>query len=187
MRFWQGQFVTLHSSDPAVKGRSYSIANVPNQEGDLIFIITKVEHGGTSQWVHDTLQEGDFVKVNGPNVTFIGDPSAETPVLCLAAGSGLAPILSLASGALFRGGFKHPAEILFSAKTEDDLFEKDYLKYLEQKFRNFKFKYSLTRESNPKGFEGRLPELCQSYIRISQIRVSISRDQQSSLMHGYQR
>jgi CDP-4-dehydro-6-deoxyglucose reductase len=157
MRFWPGQYVTFGSRrGPA---RCYSIGNIPNSQGELEFYITKIEDGKTSAWVHDSLENGDVVYVNGPYGTFIGDPSAQTPVLCLAAGSGLAPILSLASGALMRGGFKHPATILFSAKTKKDLLEFGHLSYLKNKFRNFDFKYTLTQEENPQGLSGRIQTL----------------------------
>lgn len=164
MRFWPGQYITLRNEkDPSKQERCYSVANIPNREGDLLLFITKVEGGKTSSWIHEDLQEGDIIKVNGPYGTFIGDPQAKTPVLCLAAGSGLAPILSLTSGALFRGGFSYPATVLFSAQTKNDLFEIGYFKYLSQKFRNFKFDFTLTREKNPEGLEGRIPEILPHY------------------------
>jgi hypothetical protein len=45
----------------------------------------------TSNWIHDQLAIGESVKVSGAYGTFIGDPSVDTPVLCIAAGTGLAP------------------------------------------------------------------------------------------------
>jgi CDP-4-dehydro-6-deoxyglucose reductase len=159
LRFWPGQYVTLGNRAAGIPDRCYSIANIPNQEGELVLHITKVEGGKTSTWIHEKLQPGDNVLISGAYGTFIGDPSAETPVLCLASGSGLAPICSLASGALMRGGFKHPATILFSARTKKDLYEEGLFAYLQAKFRNFKFDYTLTREKNPDGHEGRIPEI----------------------------
>ena len=157
MRFWPGQYITLGSRRGPY--RCYSISNTPNSEGEIELLITKIQDGKTSSWVHNDLNSGDIVYINGPYGTFIGDPSTDTPVLCLAAGSGLAPIKSLASGALFRGGFKHPATILFSAKTKEDIIEFGYFNYLKNKFRNFDYKYTLTREENPSGLSGRIPSI----------------------------
>jgi CDP-4-dehydro-6-deoxyglucose reductase len=67
------------------------------------------------------LQVGENIKVSGAYGTFIGDPSVDTPVLCLAAGTGLAPILALAEAAL-RRGFKKPVTMLFSARTVEDVY-----------------------------------------------------------------
>lgn len=159
MRFWPGQYVVLGNPAQGIHNRAYSIASIPNNEGEFCLHVTKVKDGKTSTWLHDSVQEGDTINVDGAYGTFVGDPSAETPVLCLASGSGLAPICSLASAALMRGGFKRPANILFSARTKKDLYELGTFKYLENKFRNFKFDYTLTGESNPDGNEGRIPAI----------------------------
>jgi CDP-4-dehydro-6-deoxyglucose reductase len=178
LKFWPGQYVTLSSESGEFEERCYSLANIPNKEGDLLLFVTKVQGGQASTWLHHQLREGERLFVNGPYGTFIGDPQAKTPVLCLASGSGLAPILSLTSGALVRGGFSYPATVLFSAKTQKDLFEVGYFKYLGQKFRNFKFRYTLTQESNPDGLEGRIPKLLPKlYPDLSQTSIYIAGSQ----------
>lgn len=159
MRFWPGQYVTMGDPENEIPDRCYSIANIPNHEGEILLYITKVSDGKTSSWVHEKVNEGDTVKMNGPYGTFIGDPSAETPVLCLASGSGLAPIQSLATAAMLRGGFRKPATVLFSARTKNDLLEFGHFSFLKTKFRNFDYKYTLTREENPGGLEGRIPTI----------------------------
>lgn len=159
MRFWPGQYIQLCDNEEKLEKRCYSIANIPNSDGEIILHITKLKDGAVSSWVHDSLKIGDQVKVSGPYGTFIGDPSADTPVLCLAAGSGLAPITSLASAALLRGGFKKPATVLYSGKTEKDVYEKGLFTFLKSKFRNFDYKYTLTGEDNPNGLSGRIPKI----------------------------
>lgn len=159
MRFWPGQYVILGDESKGVHKRAYSIASIPNNEGEFCLHVTKVEGGKASNWLHDEVDEGEIISVDGAYGTFIGDPGTETPVLCLASGSGLAPICSLACAALLRGGFKKPATILFSARTNQDVYEKGIFNFLQNKFRNFKFDYTLTGEKNPNGLEGRIPEI----------------------------
>jgi CDP-4-dehydro-6-deoxyglucose reductase len=65
--------------------------------------VARADGGVTSNWIHDQLAIGESVKVSGAYGTFIGDPAVDTPVLCIAAGTGLAPILALAEAALRRG------------------------------------------------------------------------------------
>ncbi len=175
LRFWPGQYVTLGNEEENIPSRCYSIANTPNSEGEIVLLITLLKEGATSTWVHEKLKEGDQVKINGPYGTFVGNPNTEGPVLCLAAGSGLAPILSLASAALIRGGFKKPASILFSARTKNDLLENGMLTYLKTKFRNFDYKYTLTQESNEGGLEGRIPNLLpELYPNLSEYSIYIA-------------
>lgn len=111
MRFWPGQYVTLGDVAAGVPSRCYSLANAPRPDGEIVLQVTRAEDGCTSRWAHERLGVGDPVSVSGPYGTFIGDPSVDTPVLCLAAGSGLAPILSLTEAAL-RRGFRPPVTLL---------------------------------------------------------------------------
>lgn len=157
MRFWPGQFVTLGDEANGIPARSYSICNAPNSDGEIVLLVTRVEDGITSNWVHDHLNIGTRTKLSGPYGTFIGDPSVETPVLCLAAGSGLAPLLSL-SGAALRRGYKAPVQLLFSARTEEDIPQLGLLKHWQVKHRNFKFRPTLTRDKHS-GLEGRITDL----------------------------
>ena len=175
MRFWPGQYVQIGNEDKSIPKRCYSLASIPDSSGDLILHITKVEKGKASSWLCDELVEGERISIDGPYGTFIGDPSSERPVLCLASGSGLAPICSLASAALLRGGFKFPATVLFSARTREDLYEEGLFRYLESKFRNFDYQYTLTGEKNPDGLEGRIPDILEErFPKLSEYSVYIA-------------
>jgi len=160
MRFWPGQYVMLGDKDAGVPARCYSIANAPRHDGEITLQITRVDGGPTSQWVHDSVQIGRQVKIAGPYGTFIGDPSVETPVLCLAAGSGLAPIFALAEAAL-RRGYKQPVTLMFSARTRADLYDSGLMAWWQAKHRKFRYLPTLTRETEARSGEmlGRIPAL----------------------------
>lgn len=174
MRYWPGQYVTLGDAPNNAPERCYSIANAPRQDGEILLQIALVADGKTSNWVHNNLNVGDMVKINGPYGTFIGDPATNTPVLCLAAGSGLAPILSLTEAAL-RRGFRKPVTLIFSARTEADLYEKGLMSYWEAKHRNFNYEPTLTYESNPAYLSGLVPEvLAKKFQDLSQHSIFIA-------------
>jgi len=157
MRFWPGQYVMLGDARAGAPPRAYSIASVPRPDGEIALQVARVDDGATSRWVHETLAPGARVKLAGPYGTFIGDPSVDTPVLCLAAGSGLAPILSLTEAAL-RRGFKRPVTLLFSARTKDDLYDDGLMGWWTAKHRQFHWRTTLTRETGP-DLTGRIPEV----------------------------
>ncbi len=168
IRYWPGQYVTLGSARDHIPARAYSIANAPRPDGELVLQVARADDGATSAWVHDKLQVGDNVKLSGAYGTFIGDPSVDTPVLCLAAGTGLAPILALTEAAL-RRGFKRPVTLVVSARTQADVYARGMMAWWRTKHRNFDFKITLTRESAD-GFEhGRidsvLPRLMKDLSR----------------------
>jgi CDP-4-dehydro-6-deoxyglucose reductase len=121
IRYWPGQYVTLGNPRADIPARAYSISNAPRPDGELVLQVARADGGVTSNWIHDSLGVGESVKVSGAYGTFIGDPGVDTPVLCLAAGTGLAPILALTEAAL-RRGFRKPVTLLFSARSEADVF-----------------------------------------------------------------
>jgi CDP-4-dehydro-6-deoxyglucose reductase len=157
MRFWPGQYVMLGEPARGAPPRCYSIANAPRPDGEIALQVTRMEPGRTSAWAHDLLAVGDTVSVSGPYGTFIGDPSVDTPVLCLAAGSGLAPILSLAEAAL-RRGYRQPVTLIVSARTRADLYDAGLMAWWQAKHRNFRYRATLTREPGGE-LGGRIPAI----------------------------
>ena len=155
MRYWPGQYVTLGNPDAGIPARAYSIANAPRPDGEIVLQVARSDDGVTSAWVHDHVAIGQVVRLSGPYGTFIGDPSVETPVLCLAAGTGLAPILALAEAAL-RRGYRRPVMVVISARTAADVYAQGLLAWWRAKHRNFDFRITLTREEGEGCLHGRI-------------------------------
>lgn len=158
MRYWPGQYITIGDERAGAPRRCYSIANAPRPDGEITLQVTRLDEGLTSRWIHDQVMIGDVVKISGPYGTFIGDPSVDSPVLCLAAGSGLAPILSLAEAAL-RRGYRKPVTLMFSARGKEDLYDLGLMRYWETRHRNFTYKPTLTGETSDGVLHGRIPAL----------------------------
>jgi len=158
IRYWPGQYVMINDVDRKVTPRCYSIANAPTNDGEIILQITRVPDGETSNWVHDNLFPGSMLNMSGPYGTFIGDPSTDGPVLCLVAGTGLAPILALADAAL-RRGFKQQVHLVFSAQKEEDIYDRGLMSFWNAKHRRFKFIPTLTREEKEGYHHGRIPTI----------------------------
>jgi CDP-4-dehydro-6-deoxyglucose reductase len=155
IRYWPGQYVTLGNPRADIPPRAYSISNAPRPDGELVLQVARADGGVTSNWVHDALRVGESVKLSGAYGTFIGDPGVDTPVLCLAAGTGLAPILALTEAAL-RRGFRKPVTLLFSARSEADVYSQGLLAWWRTKHRAFDYKIALTRETRDGYLTGRV-------------------------------
>jgi CDP-4-dehydro-6-deoxyglucose reductase len=155
LRYWPGQYITLGDERANIPYRAYSIANAPRADGEIVLQVAHAENGHTSAWVHDQLNIGDQVKLNGAYGTFIGDPSVDTPVLCLAAGTGLAPILALAEAAL-RRGYKRPVTLIVSARSAADIYARGVMSWWHAKHRSFDYKLTLTREQKDGYLHGRI-------------------------------
>ncbi len=103
--------------------RSYSFACAPDPSGDsrkVVFYVRHVPNGEMTTWLHAESRTGVRVSVEGPHGTFFLR-SADTPVLCIAGGSGLAPIKALLEH-LVHEELTRPVTFLFGARTQKDLY-----------------------------------------------------------------
>jgi CDP-4-dehydro-6-deoxyglucose reductase len=73
-----------------------------------------------SNWLHTHSRVGTRVTVNGPHGAFYLRDS-DAPVLCVAGGSGMAPIKALLED-MSKKGVNRPVTYLFGARTRADLY-----------------------------------------------------------------
>ena len=102
--FTQGQYLTLEADvDGALLRRSYSICSGVD-EGDLRVAIKHIPGGLFSSFANERLKPGDEIAVMPPRGNFFTklDPKNEKHYLCIAAGSGITPVLSIVKSVLSR-------------------------------------------------------------------------------------
>jgi ferredoxin-NADP reductase/ferredoxin len=127
--FVPGQYCELSPKAGSAAGvtRSYSFANVPDANGtsrNAEFFIRKVPGGRFTEWLFDEAKVGDSLDVTAPFGEFMLQESP-APMLCIAGGSGLAPVLSMLQGALL--SLRRPREVtlVFGARRQQDLYMLD--------------------------------------------------------------
>jgi propane monooxygenase reductase subunit len=135
--FTPGQYVDLHvPGAPGVK-RSFSMANLPG-EGRIELIIKRYEGGRFSALLDGSgLKPGDAVEFTGPYGS-LRIRESERPILMIAGGSGMAPILSLLRG-LARDGCARPVRFFYGARSEEDLFAVEEIERLGESLGDFRF------------------------------------------------
>lgn len=126
LAFAAGQYAQVtFGSAPA---RCYSMANRPG-EAHLEFHVRRVPGGHTSEHVHAGVKPGDVVAIEAPlGSSFLRENHAG-PILCIAGGSGLAPIKSIVETALAHG-VKQPIHVYFGVRTERDLYLVEHFQLL---------------------------------------------------------
>lgn len=101
--FLPGQYALLRLPHTG-QDRAYSMSNQPNAQGLWRFMIRRVRGGKISGSFFDALQEGAEVGIDGPYGIAHLRPGVQRDIVCIAGGSGLAPIVSIINGAV-----AHPA------------------------------------------------------------------------------
>ncbi len=80
------------------------------------FLIRRVPGGRFTEWLFDEARIGSTINITGSFGNFVLS-EAQTPLLCIAGGSGLAPVLSMLQGA--RHTMDHPRKVtlVFGARS----------------------------------------------------------------------
>ena len=123
LHFAPGQYATLEL--PGETARDYSMANAPGT-ADFEFHVRRVPGGRTSGAIHDRLRVGDRVRRTGPRGTAHLRAGHTGPILAVAGGSGLAPILSILESAVAQG-MRQPIRVYIGGRDEGDLYGLDRL------------------------------------------------------------
>ena len=103
--------------------RSYSYASAPQNENknEFTFFIRKVPGGKFTEWLFDENRDpNESVSVHGPFGSFYLREK-NTPIVCIAGGSGLAPIKAILEGGV-NDQIKRDVIFLFGARTQNDLY-----------------------------------------------------------------
>ena len=125
LAFLPGQYV--HLGVPGTdQRRSYSFANPPDITGRLIFYVKVLENGAMSEYVANRARAGDEMPITGPFGHFYLRPPVR-PIVMVAGGTGLAPMLSMFDHMTGSGGTDQAIRLLYGANTRDELFALDRL------------------------------------------------------------
>lgn len=119
--FLPGQFAFL--SLPGVdRERAYSMANLPNPSGEWHFQIRRVPGGAATARLFDDLAPGTEIGLDGPYGQAFFRAEGKPDVVCIAGGSGLAPMLSVARAFAGRpAGDGRRLDFFYGARTPADI------------------------------------------------------------------
>jgi len=132
-----GQFAHLHRGDGLT--RSYSLPNLPREDGVIEFHVRLLQDGEMSGWIHETLQTGDRVEIAGPFGDCFYMPDAkEQGLLLIGTGSGLAPLWGIVSDALHQG-HSGPIRLYHGSWKPEGLYLVEELRRLSAKHPNFHY------------------------------------------------
>lgn len=127
LEFSPGQYVQIQFTPEHI--RPYSMAGL-HDDGELEFHVRLVDGGRVTSYIADTLKVGDTVRVSGPLGSAYLRRKHEGPMLCVAGGTGLAPILSIIRGVI-AAGMRNPIHVYFGVRSERDIYGRSWLNELQ--------------------------------------------------------
>lgn len=151
----------------AAISRAYSLANLPNWDGRLDFLIRLAPGGAFSTWLGTQAKPGDTLQVRGPLGRFVLDEASIAPRCLVAGGCGLAPILSM---------LRHLAEfqdmqkttLIFGANTESELFATEEIEALKAALPMLEVVYAVWHpEGAWSGFTGTAGAALDAHLRAA--------------------
>ena len=176
-QFQHGQYLTFRTHiDGEEIRRSYSICSAVD-EPQLEVAVKKIPGGAFSSFVNDELAPGDTLEVAPPagDFTVPLDPANEKHYLCIAAGSGITPVMSIVKTVL-KTEPKSRVSLLFGNKRVNSIMFKEELEALKNHYMaRFQLIHVLSQEDREFDIlNGRIDnkkgaELCQHLLDLSSI------------------
>ncbi len=145
LEFSPGQYVQLQFTPE--HARPYSMAGLA-ADGLFEFHVRLVPDGRVTGYIANTLKVGDAVKVSGPLGSAYLRRKHGGPMLCVAGGTGLAPILSILRGAASQG-MTNPVHLYFGVRSPRDIYGLDGLARLQREHADLHVHVVVTSGGDP--------------------------------------
>ena len=119
--FLPGQYALFYL--PGLEApRTYSMSNVDDGSGTWEFIVRRVAGGVGTVTLFDKVPVGGIVTLDGPYGLAYLRADAPRDIVCIGGGSGLAPVLSIARGAMIEPKLAgRQVHVFYGARTVPDL------------------------------------------------------------------
>jgi NAD(P)H-flavin reductase/hemoglobin-like flavoprotein len=127
-----GQHLTVQTPRWPRVWRRYSVANAPRDDGSLTLHVRAVAGGLVSNTLVHHTEPGDILLLGRPEGGMAADTESgrRRPVLCLAGGTGLAPLKAIAEA--LAGSGEPPEVVLYAgARTASELYDLPALRQME--------------------------------------------------------
>ena len=145
--------VRLTADDGYQAQRSYSIASPPEEPEQVALTVERIADGEVSPYLVDELAEGDQLELRGPiGGYFVWDVGLGGPLLLVAGGSGVVPLMAMLRHRAARGS-RLPTRLLYSSRSAEDAIYRAEFDRLAGRGDGLEVVHTLTR-SRPSDWPG---------------------------------
>ena len=156
---WRGHLAGQHvdvrlTADNGYQAeRSYSVASAAGLATQIELTIERISDGEVSSFLTEDLAVGDTIELRGPvGGYFTWDPESSSPLMLIAGGSGVVPLMSMLRTRYNARG-KAPARLLYSSRMAEDIIYREELDRLAANRDGLRVTHALTRGA-PVGWQG---------------------------------
>ena len=128
-----GQYVSVECAYQPRLWRTYSVASAPRKDATMEFHVRALGAGWVSSALVRRLKVGDMVRLAAPMGSMTLDRKSTRDIVCVAGGTGLAPIKALVEE-LTRYNRTRWVHLFFGARHRDDLYDLDELNRLAARY-----------------------------------------------------
>jgi len=150
---WRGHLAGQHvdirltAADGYVAQRSYSLSSPAGTDTRLQLTVERVDDGEVSPFLLDELRVGDTIELRGPiGGYFTWSPGSAAPLMLIAGGSGIAPLMSMLRTRAPASG-RASARLLYSSRSERHIIYRRELDRMQGADDDFILTHTLTREA----------------------------------------
>jgi len=164
--FRPGQFLTFQLAVPSGSDRSplircYSLSDRPRSDCYRISVKRipppagrpELPAGAASNYLHDRVREGDRLLVKAPSGHFFLQQDEQVPLVLIAGGIGITPLLSMLN-TLLAGGSRRELWLFYGVRHGGELIMRDHLQSLARAHSNFHLHLCFS-DARPDEQEGR--------------------------------
>lgn len=192
--FLSGQFLQIMVPNGEKQTpRAYSICSTPKDE-HIVLCIKLHDDGLASNYLRN-MPDGSDMTIKGPAGHFT--LSEDVPLLCVATGTGIAPVISLIRDHLEHKKTEKQIHLIFGVRSQQDLFWQKRFQKLADTYTNFKYDITLSRpEDGWDGLNGRVTAhiphidasthayLCGSAEMVQEVRkMLLNKDVEAGRIH----
>ena len=143
LAFYAGQYVNL-TVPGTTHQRAYSMASPPEDDTALEFLVRLLDGGAMSEFLRASPPPGTVIALKGPHGVFYRRESL-APLLLIAGGTGLAPMLSMLRQLVLRGASRRRITVCFGVTAPRDLFGVEELARLAEQLPGLERRIAMLR------------------------------------------
>ncbi|MGQ4511154.1 globin domain-containing protein [Streptomyces sp. DW26H14] len=156
-----GQYASMETPWQPKAWRYYSPAHAPREDNTVTFHVRALAQGQVSHGLVYNAKAGDVVRLGPTQGDMTLDPRSDRDLVCVAGGTGMAPIRALVEEAA-RSGKQRYVDVFVGARTAEELYGLDDMLRMSQRHHWLSVRAAVSHERIA-GLEGTLPQVLAEF------------------------